>query len=174
MKSRIWTYIIAMTVFAALAISVRLSAQEQQQQKKGQPGYTVTDLGTLGGKFSLAGGLNNKGLVEGFSSLPGEAAVHAFLWQKGVMTDLGTLGGPNSLAAFPPAERGEAGGQAETSTPDPFGEDFCGFAESAQYIRIPTELRLCQTCAFLCQCHTPKGSLTEQRRALLGDSSDDR
>ena len=43
------------------------------------------------------------------------------------MTDLGTLGGPNSFAGFPLNERGEVTGEAETSTPDPFGEDFCAF-----------------------------------------------
>ncbi len=49
--------------------------------------YTVTDLGTLGGTFSQAGGLNNRGSVAGFSTPPGDQNVHAFLWQNGVMTD---------------------------------------------------------------------------------------
>ncbi len=91
-----------------------------------QTTYTVTDLGTLGGTFSFAGGLNNKALVEGASTLLGDTEIHAFLWSKGVMTDLGTLGGPNSLAISAPNESGEAAGFAETSTPDPNGEDGCG------------------------------------------------
>jgi probable HAF family extracellular repeat protein len=95
-----------------------------------QTTYTVTDLGTLGGTFSLAGSMDNRGQVVGYSSLQGGTPVHAFLWQKGTMTDLGTLGGPNSLAVAPLAQRGEVAGLSETSTPDPLGEDFCGFGGS--------------------------------------------
>ena len=124
MKPRIFTYITAMTVLAALALPTRWGAEEQKQDP---PHYTVTDLGTLGGTFSAAGGLSNSGWVEGFSTLPGDTAVRAFLWRDGVMTDLGTLGGPNSFAGWPPGENGDAAGSAETSTPDPLGEDFCGF-----------------------------------------------
>jgi probable HAF family extracellular repeat protein len=119
MESRKLTLITKTMVFVAFAIPLQLTAQHTR--------YTVTDLGTLGGTFSLAGGLNNKGLVEGFSTLAGDTAVHAFLWRKGLMTDLGTLGGPNSAADFRPSERGEAGGTAETGASDPLGEDFCGF-----------------------------------------------
>ena len=41
----------------------------------------------------------------------------------GLKIDLGTLGGPNSWIN----DRGEAVGLAETSVPDPDGEDFCAF-----------------------------------------------
>ena len=119
MKSRKLRLITKMICLIAFAIPVHLTAQHTH--------YTVTDLGTLGGTFSLAGGINNRGDIEGFSTLPGDTAVHAFLWQKGLMADLGTLGGPNSFASWRLNERGEVGGQAETSTPDPLGEDFCGF-----------------------------------------------
>src|SRR5215471_1721797 len=119
MKSRTLKCITAMTLFAALVAPVQLAAQHTR--------FTVIDLGTLGGTFSLAGGINNRGSVTGNSTLPGDTAVHAFLWQKGVMTDLGTLGGPNSFASFPPSESDKVGGASETSTPDPLGEDFCGF-----------------------------------------------
>jgi len=115
-KMRLMTKAICLFAFA---IPIRLTAQHTQ--------YTVTDIGTLGGTFSLAGGINNEGDIEGFSTLPGDTAVHAFLWQKGLMTDLGTLGGLNSLASWRPNERAEVGGDAETSTPDPLGEDFCAF-----------------------------------------------
>ena len=60
------------------------------------PRYVVVDLGTLGGSFGLAFGINDKGQVDGFANLPGDNAQHAFVYAKGVMTDLGTLGGPNS------------------------------------------------------------------------------
>jgi probable HAF family extracellular repeat protein len=117
MKSRKLRLITKTICLVAFAIPVQLTAQHTH--------YTVTDLGTLGGTFSFAGGINNRGDIEGFSTLPGDAAVHAFLWQKGLMTDLGTLGGPNSAAQWRLNERGEVGGIAETSTPDPLGEDFC-------------------------------------------------
>jgi probable HAF family extracellular repeat protein len=127
MKSSTLMCITTVIVFAVLAMPVRLAAQDQQEHHKKQTHYAVKDLGTLGGTFSLAGGLNDKGQVEGYATLPHDTATHAFLWRNGVMTDLGTLGGPNSTAAFRPSEKREVGGYAETSSPDPNGEDFCGF-----------------------------------------------
>ncbi len=59
--------------------------------------------------------------------MPGDNDVHEFLWHDGVMTDLGTLGGSNSFSEYRPNDFGNAGGEAETSVPDPNGEDFCGF-----------------------------------------------
>jgi probable HAF family extracellular repeat protein len=113
------------------AIPVGMAVQDQQQQKQ-QPRYTVTDLGTLGGTFSLAGSVNNRGWVDGYSTLAGDQSQHGFLWRNGVMIDLGTLGGPNSIALFPLNERGEVGGAAETLTLDPLGEDFCGYGDNLE------------------------------------------
>jgi probable HAF family extracellular repeat protein len=127
MKSKKLTLITTTIVFVAFAMPLQLTAQHTQ--------YTVTDLGTLGGMRSFAGGLNNKGLVEGSSRIAGNTAVHAFLWREGLMTDLGTLGGRDSVARFRPSERGEAGGYSETATLDPLGEDFCGFG--TQLICLP-------------------------------------
>ena len=126
MKSRILICMTAMTLFAALAVPVRLAAQEQTQVP---PRYTVIDLGALGGTLSNAYGINNAGWVEGTSLLPGDTLEHAYLWRNGVMKDLGTLVGPNgnSYASSRPSASGEVGGGSDTTTTDPNGEDYCGF-----------------------------------------------
>src|SRR5467141_526304 len=95
MKSRA-LILITMTLFAALAITASMDAQEQKIEKPQQ--YTFTDLGTLGGPTSTANGINNKGWVTGVSDLPGGTTFHGFLWQKGAMTPLRTLGGNNGYA----------------------------------------------------------------------------
>ncbi len=110
------------------AIPVGMAVQDLRQKEQ-QSRYTVTDLGTLGGTFSVAEGLNNRGWVEGLSSLAGDQSQHAFVWRNGVMSDLGTLGGPNSNAYYSPNERGEITGNAETLTLDPLGEDTCGYGD---------------------------------------------
>jgi probable HAF family extracellular repeat protein len=125
--------ITVIALLAALGTSVRLAAQEQQGHSKKLPRYRVIDLGTVGGTLSDALGVNNKGWVTGWSSLPGDAILHAVLWRKGVRTDLGTLGGPNS-STFTNSSvnaRGEIVGAAESSAPDPLAENFflCGFGD---------------------------------------------
>ncbi len=68
----------------------------------GTNGY---DLGTLGGSSAVANAINavdgtGNFKVAGDSTITGDAATHAFLfdWTSGTMTDLGTLGGTNSHA----------------------------------------------------------------------------
>jgi probable HAF family extracellular repeat protein len=98
------------------------------------PRYLVTDLGTLGGTYSYAYGIDNAGRVAGGSARPnqtGGVSQTAFLWHRGQLKDLGTLGGStcpdcNSEAGGPNAS-GEAAVISETSDQDPNGEDFCGF-----------------------------------------------
>ncbi len=114
------------TLMVVLTVTIGLLAQEQPEKLQ-QPSYYVDDLGTLGGTFSFAGGLNNKGSVGGATTVPGDTVIHSFLWREGQMTDLGTLGGPNSDTSWRLNDRDEVGGVAETSDADPLGEDFSGF-----------------------------------------------
>jgi probable HAF family extracellular repeat protein len=128
MKSRFLMCFTAITLFAALAMPLRLAAQDEEQPKHALPRYVVKDLGTLGGTFSYGEGINNKGWVTGTASLRQDKAQRAFFWKKGHKIDLGTLGGPNSkIVLGKPNEKGAVAGYAETSNPDPLGEDFCGF-----------------------------------------------
>jgi probable HAF family extracellular repeat protein len=128
MKSTKLMCITVMALFATLAILVPLAAQQQVQDKQKPLHYVVIDLGTLGGTFSQAFGINNEGSVVGYATTPGDTALHAFLWRNGLMTDLGTFGGPISQA-ISINERGEIVGVSETNITDPLGEDFCGFGD---------------------------------------------
>ena len=112
------------SIVTSIAASILLTTLAVGQPS---PRYTVVDLGTLGGTFGLAYGINDKGQVDGFANLPGDKTQHAFVFAKGMMTDLGTLGGPNSQSYAGPSEALQAAGLAETATSDPNGEDFCGF-----------------------------------------------
>jgi probable HAF family extracellular repeat protein len=119
-------WIAVISVFTLPAMPVRVLAQERQQQAQHLSHYAVTDLGTLGGTFSIAFGINDKGQIDGLSTTPGDQVTHGFFLENGVMTDMGTLGGPNSQAFFGPSEAPQATGLAENGIPDPNGEDFCG------------------------------------------------
>src|SRR5581483_1622582 len=109
-------------------LAVSLVAQQQQQVGTNKPFYySVTDIGTLGGTFSLAYGITDNNWVNGFSTLAGDGSQHAFIWKNGTITDLGTLGGPNSQAYGRMNNRGEVPGYSDTTVPNPLGEDNCYF-----------------------------------------------
>ena len=104
-----------------------------------QARYRVTDLGTdkSSDNFSMVMGLNNQGWAEnmdGFVNPPITSTSttiangRAVIGINGFNIDLGTLGGKNSWTNYGGInDRGEAVGLAETSVPDPDGEDMCGF-----------------------------------------------
>lgn len=126
MKFKILMCVTALTVLSMLALPTRCLAQKPSHKL---PHYSVVDLGTLGGSYSFApdDAPNEKGEVNGFSTLPGDIVIHAFRWHDGRMIDLGTLGGPNSASPFPLNDWGAVPGYSDTTTPDPNGEDYCGF-----------------------------------------------
>jgi probable HAF family extracellular repeat protein len=83
----------------------------------------MTDLGTLGGNNSIAGGINDKHQVVGVTEIPTVdptfppfLEAHAFLWEKSVMSDLGTLGVGSNSFANDINERGEAVGGSQVNT----------------------------------------------------------
>ena len=57
----------------------------------------MTDLGTLGGSYSVANRINDGGTIVG-SSNTSDGNLHAFLYSNRAMTDLGTFGGSQSIA----------------------------------------------------------------------------
>ena len=78
----------------------------------------VTDLGSLGGGFTFAEALNDRGQVVGLSTTR-TGQKHAFLWEKGRMIDLNPLGqlGSEAVALN---ERGQVVGNTHTS--DGYGD----------------------------------------------------
>jgi len=111
MRSRFLTFATAVSLLAALAFPIPLSAQQRPNAR--QPRYKLVDLGTLGGPNSVVNGsappmLNNKGVVAGQAdtSTPcaylGGFVSPAFKWEKGELINLGLLPGgcsslPNSI-----------------------------------------------------------------------------
>jgi len=59
----------------------------------------VTDIGTIGGKYSSAFAVSNSGHVVGYSTIDSNSVkYHAFEYSNGTMRDIGTLGGNYSDA----------------------------------------------------------------------------
>jgi probable HAF family extracellular repeat protein len=115
-------------LFAALALPVRLAAQDKQNRNNGNQHhhYKLIDMGTFGGPESYVpetipfinghGDLNSRGLVAGgadtsipttptsnFGACGGLGGAvpfvnHAFEWQNGVVTDLGALPGADNCS----------------------------------------------------------------------------
>jgi probable HAF family extracellular repeat protein len=91
MKSRVMSFLCAMSLLGAIA-----TAMAAQAQQSPPPHYAVIDLGTLpGGTFSQPFVINDNGVVSGSSSLANNNQ-NAVLWDHGRITNLRTLGGPNS------------------------------------------------------------------------------
>jgi probable HAF family extracellular repeat protein len=101
--------------------------------------YYLVTLGGLGGKYSAARGINNRGWIAGASTLRGSKSAHAALWRAGRLTDLGTLGGPDSaFLGSVKNTRGELAGFSQVQQTDPYLENFCNEPS------IFDQTRLCQ------------------------------
>jgi probable HAF family extracellular repeat protein len=103
-----------------------------------QTSYKIADQGTLeDDNFGMVMGLNNEGWTQNMDGnvnppitststtlVSGRAVINV----HGLNIDLGTLGGKNSWTNYGGInDHGEAVGFAETSVPDPDGEDMCAF-----------------------------------------------
>lgn len=136
MKSTRFFHCSSLGLLILLILLPGLAAQGQNPK----PRYRVTDLGTLGGSYSFAYGVNDAGVVSGAAATPSQTdgfSQTAFLWDAHLgMINLGTLGGaacPDcSSSAGGPNAKGVSALFSETAETDPNGEDFCGFGTHHQ------------------------------------------
>jgi probable HAF family extracellular repeat protein len=135
MNSKTWTRIIALALFAALAIPVQLAAQDRTQPQHQYHHYQLFDMGTLGGPNSFPPNpgildINSRGLAiaEADTLIPDPYfpnclqdcfVNHAITWQNGVQTDLGSLPGLNNSFPFWSNSQGTVVGISENSVVDP-------------------------------------------------------
>jgi probable HAF family extracellular repeat protein len=140
MKCSTWSCVCAVILFASLAMTVPLVAQDHD--KRDQPHryhhYHIIDPGTFGGPqgfLSFVGGLPRAGILNNRGTLTGSAdtitvdpycldnpdcyAIHALRWRNGVTTDLGVLpGGLTSQVNWISAS-GLMTGVSDNGQPDP-------------------------------------------------------
>lgn len=83
---------------AAAAFAVILLATVPNARCDTPDGYSLLDLGTLGGRSGAPTAINARGWVVGSSSVAGDKASHAFLYDGARMRDLGTLDATDSYA----------------------------------------------------------------------------
>jgi probable HAF family extracellular repeat protein len=104
-----------------------------------QPQYNITDLGNVGVTPGQPFTIVNTGIISGAAGAA-NGATHAVLWYLGQKGDISSpgLGGLNSVA-LGVNDKGQVVGQAESTTPDPNGEDFCGFKQ----LGLPTKGTTC-------------------------------
>jgi probable HAF family extracellular repeat protein len=87
----------AFVVFGCESATDPVSAGLEPTLSTVEAGYTLQDIGTLGGAFSVAFDVNDDGTVVGRSQTA-EGSIHAFAFSDGVMQDLGSPGSGASEA----------------------------------------------------------------------------
>jgi probable HAF family extracellular repeat protein len=122
--------IAAVSLMAAASLATPATAQDEAATvgHKGAPSrYSITDLGPVGPAPGQPFHITDNGLISGSAAYNGKE--QATLWYQRLKVDFGRrgLGGGNSVA-FGVNQLAQAVGEADTSAPDPNGEDFCGFA----------------------------------------------
>ncbi len=75
-------------------------------------GGVMTDLGTLGGTFSFANGINLHGTITGAASIAGDGETHAVVWNEFGIIDLGTIAGYKSAQGLGINKHGAVVGEA--------------------------------------------------------------
>lgn len=132
MSTKTFKKVITASSFLALFAGLALG-QEPTSQKPSSAlsvRYLIQDLGVVGPLEGQPFVLTANGNVAGLAVVPGGAGsvAHAVYWHGTSMKDISLpgLGGANS-AAFGINLWGQVVGEAESATPDPNGEDFCGF-----------------------------------------------
>lgn len=89
-KKAIGTFCLsACAIFGSMALTAPAQAEDAL--------FTYKEIPALGGRHSMALGMNNRGVVVGIAETRDEKA-HAFMWKDDVIVDLQTLGGDRSEA----------------------------------------------------------------------------
>jgi probable HAF family extracellular repeat protein len=80
---------VCLVAMGVVVVALLMGAQPVSGQQPAAGQYSLTDLGTLGGGYSVAYDINSLGQVVGYSDTA-SGTPHAFFWEDGEMTDLGT------------------------------------------------------------------------------------
>ena len=142
MKPRTWMWMLVVSLFAALAMPVTMTAQDNpsQDHKTKHHQYKLIDLGTFGGPNSfffsspVGDNVNNHGTVVGAADTsiqdpyypncdtPDCLILRAFQWKNGILTDLGTLPHGYSSSAGWVNDAGMILGGSENGEIDPIND----------------------------------------------------
>jgi probable HAF family extracellular repeat protein len=142
LKSKTLTCITAVTLFAALAVPLRLAAQDAGVGKQEHHHYKLIDTGTLGGATSSLGfegerDINSRGTVMSLAEttipdpyapncfFPDCFVYHAVDWRDDTLTDLGALPSVNNSGPTWISDSGLVSGFSENGLIDP----LTGFPE---------------------------------------------